>query len=224
MPRYKGLKKHFDRGLKSFLKEAKTLAQFSHKNIIKIETYFEENNTAYFTMPYKDGEDLEKYMEKKGTPLSEDEIMHIIIPILNGLREVHKKDVVHKDIKPENIFLVKDDMPILIDFGAAKSKFTNELKDAPNVISQGYAPLEQYARDKKEIKSTTDIYAFGMTIAKMMLGSKSKLPTIQDRLLEVKQNKQDPLKLPKNKYSKRLIETVKTMTEITAKTSTHVLK
>ncbi len=77
-------------------------------------------------MPYKDGEDLEKYMEKKGTPLSEDEIMHIIIPILNGLREVHKKDVVPKDIKPENIFLVKDDMPILIDSGAAKSHSTNE--------------------------------------------------------------------------------------------------
>ena len=168
MPKSDDDKENFAYGLKKFLQEARTLAKFNHPNIVKINTYFEANNTAYFVMDYEEGEDLERYL-KRNRKLSEEEILSIIMPILDGLREVHKKDFLHRDIKPSNIFLRTNGSPMLIDFGATRYSVGVKSKSLSVILTPGYAPKEQYSSKSKQAPYT-DIYAVGAVMYKMATG------------------------------------------------------
>ncbi len=113
-------KDDYQKGMQRFKEEAKTLAKFNHPSIVKILGFFETNNTTYFVMEYEEGIDLAQYLKDKGTPLSQEEILGIMMPILEGLKEVHKYNYLQRDIKPGNILLRKNKPPVLIDFGASK--------------------------------------------------------------------------------------------------------
>ena len=108
----------FSRGLQRFKEEAQTLARFNHPSIVKILGYFEANQTGYFVMEYEEGVDLAQYLKQKGK-LGQDEVLSIIMPILEGLKEVHKHKYLHRDIKPGNILIRSNKPPVLIDFGAS---------------------------------------------------------------------------------------------------------
>ncbi|MEA3503286.1 MAG: serine/threonine-protein kinase, partial [Actinomycetota bacterium] len=110
----------FKKGKQRFKEEAQVLAKFSHPSIVKILGYFEANDTAYFVMEYEEGIDLSQYLKQKGTPLKQEEILSIMMPILEGLKEVHAHNYLHRDIKPGNILLRSNNSPVLIDFGASK--------------------------------------------------------------------------------------------------------
>ncbi|WP_455210495.1 serine/threonine-protein kinase, partial [Kaarinaea lacus] len=94
-------------GLERFLKEARTLAKFNHPNIVRVLSVFEHNNTAYMVMEYEQGEDLAA-VYKKRTSFSEEELLDIFIPVLDGLSLVHREGFIHRDIKPSNIY-IRDD-------------------------------------------------------------------------------------------------------------------
>ena len=83
-------------GIDRFLKEAQTLAKFNHPNIVKISRFFKANNTAYFVMDYEKGEDLQEYLSKQTKRLTQEEINDIILPILDGLKEVHPCSIYFK--------------------------------------------------------------------------------------------------------------------------------
>jgi len=158
------LKEYFKFGLKRFHREAEILIGLQHRNIVKAKEYFDMNGTSYFVMDYLDGEDLQSYLKDKGS-ISQEEAFSIIMPILEALKKVHSYNKIHRDIKPGNIFMMKDGSsyhPVLIDFGAVKVFDNDKVREQSvyAVYTEGYAPPEQY-NATKEINFTTDIYAIG---------------------------------------------------------------
>ena len=103
MPRSGDLKDEFDHGLKRFLDEARVLAKFKNRHIVRVSDYMEENGTAYLVMDYEEGRSLRELLKQRGGSLSETEIKDIFIPILDGLKAVHAAGLLHRDIKPDNI-------------------------------------------------------------------------------------------------------------------------
>jgi serine/threonine protein kinase len=96
----------FRYGLTQFLQEARTLAQFDHANIVRVRNFFEENGTGYLVMDYYDGVTLADYLAQQPQgKLPEKTAIGILMPILDGLREVHAKNFLHRDIKPQNLLL-----------------------------------------------------------------------------------------------------------------------
>ncbi|MBF0229863.1 MAG: protein kinase [Desulfamplus sp.] len=159
----------FRYGLEAFLLEARTLAKFDHANVVRVRTFFEANGTGYLVMDYYDGMSLESYLIQKGGKIPEKLAVNIMMPILDGLREVHEKGFLHRDIKPHNIYLTKNGKPILLDFGAARSAMGDRSRSLSVLLTPGYAPYEQYQRKGKQ-GVWTDIYACGATLYRMVIG------------------------------------------------------
>ncbi len=158
----------FHWGLERFTQEAQTLARFRHPNVIAISRYFEANNTAYFVMDYEEGESLKAIMDKAKT-LSQSELEDILHPLLDGLEAVHKKGVLHRDIKPGNIYIRQDGTPVLLDFGAARQALGNKSRSLTSIFTAGYAPYEQYYSDGDQ-GIWTDIYAFAAVLYRGITG------------------------------------------------------
>ncbi|KJU84468.1 serine/threonine protein kinase [Candidatus Magnetobacterium bavaricum] len=159
----------FQDGLVKFLEEARTLARFDHANIIRIRDFFEENATGYLVMDYCDGINLDEYLKSKGGRLSEKSTVAIMMPILDGLREVHANSFLHRDIKPLNILITRNKLPVLLDFGAARAAIREKSRSLTVVLTPGFAPYEQYQTHGKQ-GPWTDIYACGATMYYMISG------------------------------------------------------
>ena len=156
-------KENFEYGKAQFLQEAKTLAAFiGDEHIVRIYSYFEENNTAYFVMEYVDGYALDKYMAQKGGRLSVDEATRLLLPLMQSLDKVHAKGIIHRDIAPDNIIITKDGTAKLIDFGAARYSTGEKSKSLDVILKHGFAPKEQYMRRGRQ-GPFTDIYALAAT-------------------------------------------------------------
>ena len=170
---------NFVYGIERFQEEAKTLAKFNHPNIVRVLNFFRANGTAYLVMDFEEGEDLQEYISSIGRDLTQKEILDIIMPILDGLREVHAHNFLHRDIKLSNIFIRKNSSPMLIDFGAARNAIGQKSKTITQILTPGYAPVEQYSTDISKQGAFTDIYATGAVLYKMATG---RLPKeAQDR-------------------------------------------
>src|SRR3990172_9523143 len=139
-------------GLERFLLEARTLAKFSHPHIVRVLRYFEANATAYMVMDYEKGDPLNVLLQQQPQPL--------IAPLLDALAAVHAAGFLHRDIKPDNIFVRADGRPVLIDFGAARQALGGETRSLTAILTPGYAPLEQYSGEGKQ-GPWTDLYAMG---------------------------------------------------------------
>ncbi len=161
---------HFRYGLTQFLQEARTLARFDHANIVRVRNFFEENGTGYLVMDYYDGITLTDYLARQPQgKLPEQTAVDILMPILDGLREVHAKNFLHRDIKPQNIYLTTGNRAILLDFGAARQAMSERSRSLSVVLSEGYAPYEQYHR-RGEQGPWTDIYASAAVLYHMVAG------------------------------------------------------
>ena len=156
-----------------FIKEAQTIANLNHPNIIRIFDVFEENGTAYYTMEYIEGESLNEKIKREGA-LAEDVAMKYIRDVASALRYIHNRNIMHLDVKPANIMLRKeDDSAVLIDFGLSK-QYDNageQTSSTPVGISHGYAPIEQYQYGGVSTFSpVTDIYSLGATLYYLVIG------------------------------------------------------
>ena len=150
----------FEWGLDRFLDEARTLARFDHRHIIKVHRFFQAHGTAYIVMEYAEGETLSEFLKRRGT-LKEAELKAILYPILEGLEVVHGADFLHRDIKPANIIIRDEDhSPVLLDFGAARQAIGSRSRSITSIITPGYAPIEQYST-RGDQGPWTDIYALG---------------------------------------------------------------
>lgn len=158
----------YQTGLKNFVKEARALARFKHPNIVRVLRFLEANGTAYMVMEYEEGQSLADYLRRNGPRLDEQTLLRVFIPILNGLNAVHEAEMLHLDIKPENIYLRKDGSPMLIDFGSARQGSAHIHKVA---LTHGYAPMEQYP-DKGTPGPSTDVYAIGASMYRCVTGKK----------------------------------------------------
>jgi len=163
--------RHYHWGLKNFVKEARALARFKHPNIVRVLRFIEANGTAYTVMEYEQGRTLAQELKQAGQRLDEPALLRIVMPILNGLDEVHKVGLLHLDIKPENIYLRRDGTPMLIDFGSTRHAMTESRPAGRIALTHGYAPVEQYP-DKGQLGPWSDVYALGATMYRCVTGKR----------------------------------------------------
>ena len=153
----------YKKGEKKFYKEASLLARLKDiPGVVKVESFFMENNTAYFVMEYLVGNDLRNYFQKDPHP-NENLIIYIGIEVLKSLRSLHQKSVLHRDIAPDNIFMCENGIPKLIDFGASRVTIGTISNSLSVILKPGFAPFEQYQTKGKQ-GPWTDIYALGATM------------------------------------------------------------
>jgi Serine/threonine protein kinase len=159
----------FNKGKTKFLEEARVIAKFNdQEGIVNVTDFFEANNTAYIVMEYLDGITLKEYIAENGV-LSPEDILELMAPVLESLDEVHKQGLIHRDISPDNIMLLKNGKVKLMDFGAARDYTDFGEKSLSIVLKPGYAPEEQY-RSRGIQGPWTDIYALSATIYKCITG------------------------------------------------------
>lgn len=158
----------FEKGKKSFLAEARVLAGFNDlEGVVDVRDIFEENGTAYIVMEYLEGENLSQVLSKKH--FSPEEIIRLFIPVMKSLERIHKKNVIHRDISPDNLILLESGNIKLMDFGAARVIDTTDAHSTSVVLKAGYAPEEQYRRRGK-MGPWTDVYAICATMYKCITG------------------------------------------------------
>ncbi len=160
----------FLQGLNSFLHEARNLAKFDHPNIVHVHNFFEENQTGYMVMDYLEGQSLIDLLMESNGRLTVKQTLDIMLPILDALAEVHTANIYHRDISPHNIFILTNNTPILIDFGAARHIVGENSRSLDLVLKHGYSPIEQYS-GKGKIGAWTDIYACGALMYVMLVGN-----------------------------------------------------
>nr|WP_315182532.1 protein kinase [uncultured Albidiferax sp.] len=158
----------YDWGLQRFLDEARALASFRHPNIVRVLRYFKQNDSAYIVMEYEVGQRLKRWVPNQA-PLTRDALLSIVHPLLDGLDAVHQTGFLHRDIKPDNIYVRADGTPVLLDFGAARRVSSDSAMT--NIISPGFAPFEQYHSQGKQ-GAWTDIYSLGAVMYWMTTGEK----------------------------------------------------
>ena len=133
-----------DWGRERFIDEAQALAAIEHKGIVRIVDFFPENGTAYLVMVWEDGEPLSARLQNSKV-LPEEELYQCLVQALNALEAVHAQGYLHRDLKPDNLYLRhRDNQLMLIDFGAARQAIGGTLRTLTSILTPGYAPIEQY--------------------------------------------------------------------------------
>jgi len=157
--------------LQQFEREAKTLANLTHTNIVKVLNYGVQNGQPYLVMEYASGGTLKEMMGQK---MPWQTAAAILAPIARALDYVHRQQIVHRDVKPSNILLHEDFRPVLSDFGIMKLLEDNEEK-VDSAIGTGigtpeYMPPEQGTG--KDVDFRADIYSLGLVFYEMVTGQK----------------------------------------------------
>ena len=161
-----------DKFMQKFVKEARTISQLNHNNIIRIYDIFEENGTAYYVMEYHSGGSLGDLV-KDGVPLPEVDAVRYVTQIADAVGYIHEQRINHLDIKPGNILLDRKGCGVLIDFGLSKQydESGDQTSSTPVGISHGYAPMEQYKqKGVATFSPQSDIYSLGATLFKLVTG------------------------------------------------------
>ena len=155
--------------MERFVDEAHTLARFKHPHINEVYRYLEAHGTAYLVLEYIEGEPLSAVLQRQGT-LSQVQVERLLREVLSGLEEVHAASYVHRDIKPGNLMVRPDGSTVILDFGAARQAVGQRSKSITSILTQGYAPIEQYDTKAEDVGSWSDIYAVGMVAYRCVSG------------------------------------------------------
>ncbi len=153
----------FRSGRSLFFQEANTLAKVKHPNIVNVTSFFRANDTVYMVMDYEEGKNLQHYITRRGGRLSEQFLLTVFPPLLEGLQVIHAAGFLHLDIKPGNIHLRPGGRPLLLDFGAVHERLSSRQHRMGQVVSPGFSPVEQYRADGY-VGPWSDIYAIGTTM------------------------------------------------------------
>lgn len=150
----------FEAGLKSFINEARLLAQFDHPALIKVYRFWEQNNTAYMAMRYYEGKTFRQVINTSPELITEAWLKPVLKPLLEALDTLYRQNILHRDISPDNIMILPDGSAVLLDFGAARQIISDMTQALTVILKPGYAPVEQYADDNSMKQGPwTDIYA-----------------------------------------------------------------
>ncbi|HWW05770.1 serine/threonine-protein kinase [Collimonas sp.] len=172
----------FTIGLKSFIKEARLLAQFDHPALIKVYRFWEQNNTAYMAMRYYEGRTLKSVVQNSPAQITEAWLKSMLKPMLEALDAMYRVQILHRDISPDNIMIQKSGEAVLLDFGAARQIIGDMTHSLTVILKPGYAPIEQYADDAQMKQGPwTDIYSLSAVIYFAIV--KSAPPTSVARMI-----------------------------------------
>lgn len=154
-----------------FLKEARTLAQLSGvPEIVQVRNFFSANNTAYIVMEYVQGITLKTKLRQLGRRMTVQEVLDVMEPVLKALSKVHAKNLIHRDISPDNIMLPTGGGVKLIDFGTVRATDNGmQTKSTESIMKPGFAPIEQY-QTRGNLGTWTDVYALSATFHYCLTG------------------------------------------------------
>jgi len=153
----------FHAGMKCFFEEAGAIAHLEHPNVVRVLDFFRANETVYLVMRYEEGRSLNEHIKRHRGPLEELWVRNTFAQLLDGLREVHARKLLHLDIKPANVYLRADGSPVLIDFGAARQVLSADAEKLPSAYTPGFAPPEMRT-DRSLLGPWSDIYSVGATM------------------------------------------------------------
>jgi formylglycine-generating enzyme required for sulfatase activity/serine/threonine protein kinase len=156
----------FQVGLHSFVNEAQLLAQFDHPCLVKVYRFWEANGTGYMAMPFYHAPTLKQLLKQDHQILSqEDWLRNFLAHILDALEVLHAKQCYHRDIAPDNILMLENDKPLLLDFGAARRVIGDMTQALTVILKPGYAPIEQYGDMMNMSQGPwTDFYALASVV------------------------------------------------------------
>lgn len=171
----------FEHGLMRFIEEAQILQRLQPiQEVVQVYECFRENNTAYFSMEFLDGTNLKNIIRAMGGSVNRQDITKLIISIASAMEVIHKTNgVLHRDISPENIYILKDGNVKLLDFGSARNVQSKGQQGFSVEFKPGFAPLEQYSKDGNQ-GTYTDVYALACTYYYALTGC--MIPSAIDRL------------------------------------------
>lgn len=150
----------FQGGLKSFINEARMLAQFDHPALVKVHRYWEQNGTAYTAMQYYDGRTIKDIVGRSPELINQAWCLRMLGQVLQALEVLYTMQIVHRDVSPDNIIVQDTGEAVLLDFGSAREIIGDMTRAVTVILKPGYAPVEQYANDTSlEQGPYTDIYA-----------------------------------------------------------------
>ena len=170
------------RSIERFEREAKTVAQLSHPNILAIHDFGRENGIVFSVTEYLEGDDLR--VRTRGSTLPVSKVLEIGIGVANGLAAAHNNGIIHRDIKPENVFVTSTGQVKILDFGIAGLRTgqtggfadpdnrTKSLTGADGVVGTvGYMSPEQVRGEK--VDSRSDIFALGCLLYELLTGQRA---------------------------------------------------
>ncbi len=156
-------------GLERFLDEARAIHRFRHPNVVQAHRYLEANGTAYIVMEYVEGESLKSILDRRGR-LSAEEWRPWMDALLDGMEHVHSHNYLHRDVKPANIVVrAATGEPVLVDFGSARAQQRD--RTHTQVLTAGYAPIEQYSGGGGGQGPPSDIYALAALSHRVLTGN-----------------------------------------------------
>jgi serine/threonine protein kinase len=184
--------------VKRFINESKAVAMLSHPNIVNIYDVSVKDNLKYIVMELVEGITLKNYILKKGS-LGMHEIINITEQILLALEHAHSKGIVHRDIKPQNIMMLKNGVIKVTDFGIAKLPNAETVTMTDKAIGTVFYISPEQASGKT-IDRRSDIYSLGVTMYEMATG---KLPFVADSpvtvaIMQVKNTPKNPREINPN--------------------------
>src|SRR5262249_1096055 len=150
--------------LKRFEQEFRIANKLDHPNIVKVIEYCDSGEAPYFVMEFVDGESLGERLERVGR-LSEEEALHIIIQIAQGLHQAHRQGMIHRDIKPDNILVATDGQAKLTDLGLAKQEDASIdlTRTGRGLGTPTFMAPEQF-RNAKNASIRCDVYSLGASL------------------------------------------------------------
>ena len=193
----------FRYGMKCFFEEGRALAGLSHPNVIRVLNFFRANDTVYMVMEYEHGRTLQELIQKNRPGVTENFIRNIFTKMLNGLREVHSHRLLHLDLKPSNIYMRNNHMPVLIDFGAARQTLACDTPMLKPMYTPGFASPEHY-HQRELLGPWSDIYSVGASMYACISGN---TPQPADNRLE-KDRLVPAMVRWEGQYSDQLLETI----------------
>lgn len=154
--------------IKRFEKEAKSVAKLNHPNIVRGIDHGKNDEVCYFVMEFIEGTNLQTNLEQQS--FSEKKALEIVLQIAQALNHAYKNNIIHRDIKPDNVMITPDNRVLLCDLGLAKNTSNNTTMAGRMMGTPHYMSPEQ-CRGEKEIDTRSDIYNLGITLYHMITGS-----------------------------------------------------
>lgn len=166
--------KTFELGRHSFIGEARLLAQLRHPGLLEVLHFWEQNGTAYWALPCHEGRTLQQVIDKQGSLITRQWLQQTFSPLLDALEHMHAADCYHRDVSADNILLLNDGRPLLLDLGTVRRAIGDAEQALTVMLKPGYAPIEQYLNHPTLRHGPwTDIYALAATLYYAVSG---KLP------------------------------------------------